>query len=100
LVGLSCGGLAFYALVRFKFLKYFIKDSNSNENCSVKSIKEGVEEKEESQVSHQVQALLLQTALCKENKNFDGIYKVILIRNLLIYRVDLNCMFNQEFFTT
>lgn len=69
-VFLSSG--AFFILIKFDLLKYFFKNEKLK---SVDSTSENGKKSSEEVTEQKIHNLLIQTALFKENKNFDGVYK-------------------------
>jgi hypothetical protein len=67
----------FFLLIKFDMLKY-IKPFSSliNKNSGSATSVEANAQQMESSVNQQIKSLLIQTALIKENKSFDGVYKV------------------------
>ena len=75
--GFSLASGFLYLSVRFNFIKYFLKNI---EDDSVEKSTNGlsfVSGQSDQIVIDQLQSLLLQTAVFKENRNFDGVYKVL-----------------------
>ena len=64
--------LVVYLANRFDLVKYVVKLNDGN----VKVNGESSSQPNADQSVEQIQALLIQTATVKENKNFDGVYKV------------------------
>jgi ABC-type nickel/cobalt efflux system permease component RcnA len=83
LFGLSIGAISVVSLVclvvKFKFLKYFVKLDEQQADLSspnVTATSNSTNNSDSSPQTQQLHSLLIQTAIMKENKNFDGVYKV------------------------
>lgn len=81
LFGLSIGAISVVSLVclvvKFKLLKYFVKlDEQQADLSSAVTVTSNSTNNSDSPQTQQLHSLLIQTAIMKENKNFDGVYKV------------------------
>lgn len=72
LVGALATGVIFYLALKFDLLKYFF----AIKQTTTKPTDETDNPKEENVTISQLQALLIQTPIQKENRNFHGVYKV------------------------
>jgi hypothetical protein len=81
--GVSATGILCYFAIKLDLIKYILKensssDSNSTNENSDANTSNADPNDGEKKVIEEIQSFLLQTAVYKENKNFDGVYKVIL----------------------
>lgn len=79
IAGLTLGSLAtlglFYFAHKYNLLKYFFKSSQTGQLPPTGQAQEA-DETTTTSSSQQLQSLLIQTPIQKENKNFHGVYKV------------------------
>lgn len=87
LVGLTLGSLATLGLIylahKYNLLKYFFKSFTPTLPIGQSQV--GDEATTITSSSQQLQSLLIQTPIQKENKNFHGVYKVNYLFDSLIY---------------
>jgi hypothetical protein len=78
LSGVAATGILFYFAIKHDVVKYFLKTESSAVSDAADAVAtdevKGAEG--EKEVVEEIHSFLLQTAVRKENKNFDGVYKV------------------------
>ena len=72
LVGVGFTSLIFYIMIKLDFIKYLNLTDNTEDSVQIEPVKS----EEETKVDN-IHSLLIQTPFLKENKTFNGIYKVL-----------------------